>query len=225
MRKNCTRTLLNASADFGDGIVVLRHPLVHTLLPVPASLLNAMYERKSEMLDRALKQAKWGRAMVVHEKPYRLGFLIERQCSIPDGELEELLIKAWATSEFPSDNDAAALIALFRRTGYITDSAGPDRTPPRLPLVVHRGGRPQGMAWTLRLEVAVKFAKRFRNVPGRDSGLWSALAPPHSVLALVTERDEAEVVLDPDLLVDVEELDFGEAEARFGQATIASASA
>lgn len=115
------------------------------------------------------------------------------------GPLRQPLAEAWTGAE-PDDTDPYYL-ALWRAI-----SAGErietEPMPPGDPLTVYRGqasaDEPLGIAWTLDPEVARFFALRVSRTAGREAGMVLVGSVPRSaVLGYINEREEAEVVCDP----------------------------
>ena len=106
-------------------------------------------------------------------------------------------------------NEIDKWVGRFREVGFVSefiDEMRPDRD-----LVVFRGapkGWGHGMAWTTSAKVANSFALRQTQYPHPDNSLpgliWRAMVRSDSVLALIYQRDESEVVVDPAGLYSIE---------------------
>lgn len=90
----------------------------------------------------------------------------------------------------------------FRHVGFVSEF-GSEMIPTK-ELEVFRGspaGAAHGMAWTTSVRVARSFAKRYTDYPFSDDAgpglVWRATVSPEAVLALIYQRDELEVVVDP----------------------------
>jgi hypothetical protein len=96
-------------------------------------------------------------------------------------------------------HDTAALLALFKRAGYVSDGV----PYPTDDLRVYRGeptaSAQPGISWTTGFQVARTYAQGYSTIG--DVQLLQATAPVASVLARFTFEDE--VVVDPGLLEDV----------------------
>lgn len=102
----------------------------------------------------------------------------------------------WSSTEYPDrqlDHDTWRW--LFDTAGFTVDGKAAAR--PAEPLRLYRGAVPDrrtDWSWSRNLKVALKFAAGVR---GRAPGLlWVCDVPPSHMLAVNTERDEDEVVVD-----------------------------
>ena len=179
-----------------SGLWFIQHPLMHTIL-APAHFLNPLFERRQAALQAALEDGDYKSAFYTYESPYRLLVLRDFLDFLEDEECRELLGIAWTTCEFPSSYDTEALVELFERNGFITDS--PWGVAPTSEMTIYRGGHRDGMSWTSDIQVAANFRIRL----GRDEDLWRATVNGCDVLALFADRGESEVVVNPDTLFDV----------------------
>lgn len=129
--------------------------------------------------------------------------LIQEYC-MPAADAAELLKFVWVTVEFPADSDdlVEEWREAFDRLGYVTDS---DDGPPMEAITVYRGADRDsdgwGLSWTTDLERAKWFAYRLGK---KNRAVFTALAPPESVLAHFTGRNEDEYVIDPYMINPVE---------------------
>lgn len=110
-----------------------------------------------------------------------------------------------------------AILRLFRKAGYVTDTPGHVFTEPT---VVYRGNLGEdprlGFSWTLDREQAAWFSTsplgpcgRYLGLDRADSGkpkptVWKATVEPEAILAYFTDREEDEVIVDPDKLTEFE---------------------
>ena len=184
-----------------NGMTVLRHPLVVTLMPIPG-IANRQYQHKKDLLKEC-------RAYIdqigLYERPFRLDTALDwvGKGGLRGEELKEVLAFVWMDMEGGSDIKDPLIrrtIWAFRKAGYVTD--GPEK--PTEPIKVYRGGKPTGLAWSSMLDVAQWFATRWtKDLP---LPVYSAIAPQEAVLARFTGRGESEVVVDPRKLFDIEEV-------------------
>ena len=114
----------------------------------------------------------------------------------------DLVLDAWSHPEWPEAVlGTSRWVALFRSVGF---PSRPPRPPPTDGLLVFRGAsweRRHGMAWTTDRVVAQRFADRWTAsgaVAGTVFTMWS---PPAAILAMIDDRNEAEVIVDPELLL------------------------
>jgi hypothetical protein len=122
-----------------------------------------------------------------------------RQSPRPE-QARVVLAEIWPKLHAPlRHHGSAALVALFRRAGYLTDYA----PIPDTDLVIYRGERANlgspGIAWSADQAVAIDYARRYSTVG--QTRVVQATAPPSAVLARFADEDE--VVVQPDLLVNV----------------------
>lgn len=122
---------------------------------------------------------------------------------ISDADLRGLLADTWLRIDEPEHTiGAAAWMTMFRAAGFIsqpTNIQAPTQT-----LTVYRGAtevRRLGMAWSLSIDTAGHF--QLRHARFGSAFLYTAVVEPIGVMALFGNRIEQEVVVDPELLVDV----------------------
>jgi hypothetical protein len=124
---------------------------------------------------------------------------------LPVAELNARLRLIWPGLRAPQRcHPASDLIVLFRRAGYVCDGL----PEPTQALLVYRGeltgtGDP-GISWTTDLQIARRYAQGYATVG--DTRVMQAAAPPAAILARF--QHDAEVVVEPALLVDAECLGF-----------------
>jgi hypothetical protein len=118
-------------------------------------------------------------------------------------ELNARLRNLWPLLHAPQrTHDTTALVAMFRRAGYVSDGL----PVPIGEMTVYRGelvsSREAGIAWTADVEVVTQYARGYATTG--NTRVWQAAAPPAAVLARF--KQEAEVVVAPDLLGDFKNL-------------------
>src|ERR1035437_739843 len=132
--------------------------------------------------------------------------------------LREVLPHMWRHAYAPLlSMTARRIVRVFRETGFVTDDVA--TVAPTESITVFRGCHPKvrlGVSWTTERAVAQSFsegrgtlllqkAQHARMVtrphmvgPARVlPRLYTASAPPKSILAIFRERDEHEVIVDP----------------------------
>lgn len=184
---------------------MLRHPLIYALPPIAWRWANAYYHQKLASLAVALTKREWGKAIGLHERPWRLTRLDEYWTSIEDPiERNAILLWVWSDTEQPHQFGDVPLrlftAARADRPSYLTDDDAGDH--PLLPagraLTVFRGTgvreRP-GIAWTLDREKAIWFANRYRDA--EKAVLITGTVRTSDVLAYIVGRGESEIVVDP----------------------------
>lgn len=122
----------------------------------------------------------------------------------PD-DLNRLLAENWTHGGYPYDMGwkTSDFVEMFRYAEFVTDA--PEIELPTDPITVWRGGAPgavSGLSWSTERSVGEFFAKRNVWKVGRAE-LWTGSVPPSDVLGFFTGRNEAEIVSDPNRVVDV----------------------
>jgi hypothetical protein len=83
-------------------------------------------------------------------------------------------------------------------------------------MMVYRGAvaqtRGSGLAWTADIVVARRFAQAAEELDG-DGVVFRATAPPESVIAILRDRAETEIIVEPHLLRELEEIEGADKEA------------
>ncbi|USQ86971.1 hypothetical protein NFX46_26610 [Streptomyces phaeoluteigriseus] len=115
---------------------------------------------------------------------------------VPAATVTALVGPVWSSAEYPdSELDCDTWRWLFDVAGFTVDGKSADR--PTEPMTLFRGSVPERRAdwsWTRTRAVAERFADGVRGrAPGR---LWVCVVPPAHMLAVNTDRDEDEVVVD-----------------------------
>jgi hypothetical protein len=118
-------------------------------------------------------------------------------------EANATLRAIWAQLHAPQRRHSAAeLVTLFRRAGYVSDGI----LSPSSAVTIYRGellrSAEAGISWTADPQIARKYAQGYATVGA--TRFVRAIAPPEAVLARFNQEEE--VVVDPDLLRNVEEL-------------------
>ena len=154
----------------------------------------AAFERAAEERDFSNAHSRLSSSLVAKGIVH-----LDTEYGIPDDELRDLLALHWNRCDAPGDT-IEAVLALFHRAGYVSDSD--DQLTGEL--TVYRGtfgdDPSRGLSWTLDEDKARWFATRgARGVP-RDRStqtVWRATVNAADILGYFTDRDEAEVVIDP----------------------------
>ena len=180
----------------------IHHPLIIQPLVMPG-WINWTYKRKMEKLAELEDKDDFLATLYFYERPYRLYKLVEwfDNNFIIEDDLREHLPGVWCGTEMPvgrmeeGDDPRPTWVDLFRDAGFLTDI---DWTPPNADMTIYRGGHPGGMSWSLDRATAEWFGRRWK------SGVYSAVIPIEGILAVFMHtRSEAEVVVDPDYLMEV----------------------
>lgn len=143
--------------------------------------------------------------------PYALTFLRFSEPYLSKEDFSSILADAWMMSEY-ANRDANVskerLVSMFKQADRAKLMNKMERT--RLdaledPVTVYRGvtsynaQNVRALSWTLDYDTAVWFAHRF----GEDGMVYQAQIKKEHIFALLTGRNESEVVLDPKYLEDI----------------------
>jgi hypothetical protein len=186
----------------------IRHPLVYGFVhPGYAnSILNEQLSVKEEALERARDRGDWESFIFLHRTPYRLGAFYSIADELNDPQYWEMLRDVYTDVEFHHEQRELLEELLFA-----------DRSQPELimdeeeraalsamseTLTIYRGcskypEAEMGFSWTLDQQKARWFAHRFGD---NDGYIVTATCQRSDVIAYLTDRDEAEIVIDPVLL-------------------------
>jgi hypothetical protein len=173
--------------------------------------LAARERRQLANLKRAAKRAgDYHLWLSLQDAGMRMVRLLSIWDRFNEQERREELQYAWTSFDEPHITGDFALV-LFHKVGFLADSADP---LPEGQLTIYRGslnglaGRSwksgTAFSWTLELDVARWFAQR---LAGQGTGIvMRAKVDASDVLAYFQDRQEAEVIVDPASLREVEEL-------------------
>ncbi len=161
----------------------------------------------STLADEAYDLLLWADQLTTEELEWLIGlagrvngpgFLAEAlsEDKITAATVTALVGPIWSSAEYPDrELDHNTWRWIFDVAGFTIDGKPAER--PAEPLTLYRGAVPErrtDWSWTRTRAVAERFAAGLR---GRGTGrLWVCTVPPESMLAVNTERDEDEVVVD-----------------------------
>ena len=206
----------------------LKHPLVFQVpyTPMHNAMANKALRNKREMLDEALKEKNLEKLIWLHERPYRLDALLKywQEClgkpligigALADWRisLAKAINQVWIDSENIWQNyiewsdilttcEAPALQAVVSDDDKQAFADLPERVS------IFRGGRVDWddmmdsmppFSWTLDRQKAEWFANRFDHKP--DNFIVEAMIDKGDIYFYTDERNEQEVVVDPDGLM------------------------
>jgi hypothetical protein len=170
----------------------IKHPWVNSMIPLVGQANEIWSAKFSMMRDYLSRRRLSAYLFVCIERPWRFELLADwwRKGKISKEELRELLPEVWRDTEFPSAN-LDEPVYLFEDAGFLTDN---EEAWARVPeqMTLYRGGTEDGISWTLSLEQAEWFARRFG-----DHEVWEMTADKSWALGHFTERGEEEIVIFP----------------------------
>lgn len=193
---------------------ILRHPLVYCALydETQAWRCNRALEHKSALLTDAVRQKRWQKAVMLHEKPYRLDALLQIAERMEDRDYWHLLGDVWTGTEIVHFNYDLWLGAFCNpRPGrpWLMSSEEQNELaslPDRVEL--YRGfdhpDAARGLSWTLDRGLAEWFARRLYDGTGTPTVASASVRREH-IIAYFAGRSEQEVLVNPDW-VGVDEL-------------------
>ena len=186
----------------GNNGMWINHPLIIQPLVMPG-WINWTYTRKMAILAELEDKDEFLKTLYYYEKPYRLHKLAAWFYAnvISADDLREYLPGVWCGTEMPlgqmeeGDDSRDIWVDLFQNAGFLTDT---DCPPPETGMTIYRGGHPEGMSWSLNRVTAEWFSQRGHRA------VYSAVIPAGGILAVfINTRSEAEIVVDPDYLLEV----------------------
>lgn len=143
--------------------------------------------------------------------PYALAFLRFSEPYLSKEDFSSILADAWMMSEY-ANRDANVskeqLVSMFKqadRTKLMNEVERTQLDALADPVTVYRGVTDynakniRALSWTLDYDTAAWFAHRF----GEDGMVYQAKIKKEHIFALLTGRNESEVVLDPKYLEDI----------------------
>jgi hypothetical protein len=194
-----------------DDAMTLHHPLIiysHLTLE-EVERANNIFRRKKDIVERARRDGDFSRYVFEHEKPYRLPALMEGLLEIKYSAIAAtLLADVWMQSENISQNQrlwrsAWRLLPDSRATMDQAEQNELAELPERFPIfrghMLPRGTR-LGLSWTIDLECAERFARRFAD---EQHFVAEGILHKKDVLALFTRRDERQIVVFPRKVIDI----------------------
>lgn len=193
----------------------LRHPLVYSIIHTPGmnALVNKQYAHKRAALTKAELDADWLTYVFLHERPYRLDALIDldNRHGITGEDYWPLVGRIWTDSENIWQNYCAwqEVLTDSRNDRQLIMDDTDQQVYNELPetFTIHRGYNHDdldwqlGMSWTLDQRRAHWFAKRY---PQKGKSIVATgTAKREDVIAYFGSRNEQEIVIMPDDLLDI----------------------
>jgi hypothetical protein len=210
--------------EAGDsGIFIFHHRFCVTPFPLafPVPIRELINEREKSATAALVSGDIWS-YLQRHEKPYRPEVLTNL---VADGYFDDkpeeywaLVGQVWVNIDLPEDSPAWAEMLDVPLEGSHAMMCENDRALLKaMPDVIRvwrgvegededyaRAAATSGHSWSTSAEIAARFAKGFARSAG-EAWVASALVPKTDVVAYLTDRGEAEIILRPH---DVEDLDI-----------------
>lgn len=160
-------------------------------------------------------------------KSYRLAFLKHTAPHLSREDLSKVLAAAWITCEAPNNDPNLSknrLLSMFKNSeAHVLMDSNELEMLRKLEdtVTVYRGttsvneGSVDALSWTLSLKTAEWFAHRF----GEDGTVYKAVIGKEHILALFNGRNEQEVIVEPQYLTDITEINTQEPKQYFEQSS------
>lgn len=224
--KSMARTFLYLDIEETKyGTIMVQHPFTNSGMvclpngkePEFVNLLedeNALSRWRDIMKNRIEECEYPYQIYILLNKPYRLAFLKYTTEYMSQDDLSEILADVWTSTESPnldSNLSKRKLVSLFK-------SANPNLLMNKEELevfnnlddevTIYRGvtsynaDNVKALSWTLDYDKAEWFANRFNEENGT---VYEAQIERSHILAYFDRRNEFEIIVDPEYLIDIEE--------------------
>lgn len=196
------------------GFDSIRHPLVFSIMhhSMMNAHLNAQFKYKKERLAKAEDEKDWGCYIFLHERPYRFEAFIRISNDLSDKEYWNLLGDIWSDTENLWQYHSFVPKLLKSKRAWrenMMDQEEQDLLA-TLPdyVAVYRGHQyinKDGYAWSLSYWNAKWFSQRFNK---SKNGVIKGFVAKENIIACLLGRKEAEVIVDPDNVMDKKPVRF-----------------
>lgn len=222
---------LDVNIDESFGIPILKHPIISDVIQLytdgtkdkEGNLIPQMLDvRKEEDLDKIRGQYlelinkvdKVSDLFMLINGPYTGVFFKFTKDYMCVEDYTEFLVELWTSMEYPNvDNNVTRreFISYWKKvdTKYIyskEDIELLDSLPEEFS--IYRGLMPrakkEALSWTLDLDKAIWFAKRFNN----HGKVYEAKVKKEDILSYLSNRGESEIVVDYKKLKDIKEVEY-----------------
>ena len=171
------------------------------------AMTNEAFRHQKALADKYLKEKKWLKYILAHEKPYLIQAIIDHGNRLSDKEYWELVAYAWTAVEnlWQYKKELEVLLTADRKQRQKMMDIKEQNALIRLPyiLTVYRGFQERlnklGWSWTLDRAKAEWFAKRY-HADKRKPRLAIGECDRQQVVALFLGRNESEIVINPKLV-------------------------
>ncbi len=225
--KSVARMLLMtkvAKTDFSP--MVVQHPFTNTgIVGIPSrsgeplEIVDITAEQKNLSRWRAIIEKQIDNASdpfqiyMMVDPPYGLSFLKYAEPYLSQEDYTHILGSAWVMCEAPHSNPdlgVSKLIAMFEKADpallmdedeYVTYQAMDDTVTVYRGVTSYNAKNIRALSWTTSRETAEWFAHRF----GEEGTVYEAQIDKAHIFAYLSDRSEAEVILDPRYLIDITE--------------------
>lgn len=173
--------------------------------------LHQWQKQMGEIIDSADSPI----GLTIHiTKPYLLGFVKYAAPSLSNEDYAKVLTDAWIRSESPNNDPNLSrrkLLSMFQAADPMVLMDAEERAQLESfddTVTVYRGistskpGSVKALSWTLDREVAQWFADRY----GRQGTVYEARIDKKHIHALFLGRNESEVIVDPQYLMEVHQV-------------------
>lgn len=189
--------------SFGQSI---RHPLVYAVpyLQQLNALYNAQLAAKIKHRDKSLRDQKWPSYIFIHERPWRLHAFTQIMEQLEDDDYWKLLADIWIDSENIWQNlDSWTFLFAHRKNPHAMMDADDLKLFEQLSdsssILIFRGCKAhnrEGLSWSLKRDVAEKFAERFD--VEQDHMIAIGYCSKKDIISLFVGRNESEIVVLPE---------------------------
>lgn len=148
----------------------------------------------------------------MHSSEERLQAVLPLISASPPALFWPIFLTEWSSCDNTWPHTRKVRLALKRQhatepsTPYLSPEARKFRSTLSSVVTVYRGcsrDRVNGLAWTTDRAIAEGFAKGHRSIPVPNAVIAQAMIPKEEILFVCVDRDEKEVVLDPQNLQNV----------------------
>lgn len=186
--------------------ISLKHPLVFQLIPLNG-MANRQYAFKTKEIERAIREQNWSTFIWLHERPYRSHALAEVAPRVSEEEYWKLFRDVWVDTEnlYQWNPPVEDLIVAHPNPRLMMDEEETSKLSEQgREIRIYRGwnkqGTVQGYSWTMEPAIAEWFARRFT---ADKAAVASGVVDTSEVYALVLQRGEVEIIVEPTLVSEV----------------------
>lgn len=193
---------------------VIRHPLYYELFyhPQRNAVINRGYLAKKSYVEKKLKEKNYTGVLVLYERPYRLEKFCQFRNELTDEQYWDTLAWIWTDSEnlwqygpilgmlLNSDRPQKEKMMTEDEANFLAN------LPEEFTIYRgHHGHNKSGYSWTLSYTRALWFARRWEG-NYKKQGVLKATVKKTDVIALLMNRKELEIVVDPSRLTKVKSI-------------------